>query len=128
MTLNLADTGVALMNRLETKDAPAAIGPYAQAIEHGGFLFTSGQIPLDPTSGAIVAGGIQPQTHQVMKNLKAILAHSGMNFESVIKATIYVQDMNDFATVNEIYGSYFSQSRFPARETVEVARLPKDVL
>lgn len=111
---------------ISTSEAPAAIGPYSQAIKLGGLLFTSGQIPLD-ASGALVEGGIEEQTHQVFRNLKAVLAEAGATFQDVVKATVFLKDMNQFATVNGIYASYFGDHK-PARSAVEVARLPKDVL
>ncbi len=114
------------LKMIHTKDAPAAIGPYSQAIQAGGLLYTSGQIPLD-VDGNIVAGGISEQTHQVFANLKAILKAANAEWDQVIKATVYIKDMNQFAQVNEIYATYFGDHK-PARSTVEVARLPRDVL
>jgi len=111
---------------VSTELAPAAIGPYSQAIKLGGLLFTSGQIPLD-ASGQLVEGGIEEQTHQVFKNLEAVLAAAGSGFQDVVKATVFLKDMNQFATINGIYASYFGDHK-PARSAVEVARLPKDVL
>lgn len=111
---------------ISTSQAPAAIGPYSQAIKLGDLLFTSGQIPLD-ASGALVEGGIEEQTHQVFRNLKAVLAEAGATFQDVVKATVFLKDMNQFAAVNGIYASYLGEHK-PARSTVEVARLPKDVL
>lgn len=111
---------------IDTDKAPAAIGPYSQAIRLGGLLFTSGQIPLD-ASGQLVEGGIEEQTHQVFRNLEAVLAAAGAGFSDVVKATVFMKDMNQFATVNGIYASYFGEHK-PARSAVEVARLPKDVL
>lgn len=111
---------------IATEEAPAAIGPYSQAVQAGGFLYTSGQIPLD-LEGNVVSGGIEEQTHQVFKNLQAVLKAAGAQLNDVIKATVYIKDMNQFAKVNEIYGTYFGDHK-PARSTVEVARLPKDVL
>lgn len=111
---------------ISTNEAPAAIGPYSQAIKLGGLLFTSGQIPLD-ASGALIEGGIEEQTHQVFRNLKAVLEASGATFQDVVKATVFMKDMNQFVTVNGIYASYFGDHK-PARSAVEVARLPKDVL
>jgi len=105
--------------------APAAIGPYSQAIRAGSLLFLSGQIPLHPATGALVDGDIAAQTHQVFANLKAILAAGGATFDNVVRTTVYLADMNDFTTVNEIYATYFS-SPAPARATVQAARLPKD--
>ena len=110
---------------ITTSEAPKAIGPYSQAVEANGFVFVSGQIPLDPKTGALVAGDIREQTKRVMENGKAILAAAGCGMDRVVKATIYLRDMNDFTAVNEIYGSYFP-SEPPARATVAVARLPKD--
>ena len=110
---------------ISTPSAPAAIGPYSQAIKSGSLLFLSGQIPLDPATGNLVAGGIEEQTRQVFTNIGAILEAAGLSFDAVVSATVYVMDMNDFAKVNEIYATYFS-SPAPARATVQVARLPKD--
>lgn len=110
--------------KIQTSDAPAAIGPYSQAIEAGGFIFYSGQIPLDPQSGAIVEGGIVEQTRQVMSNMKAVLHASGRDFSDIVKTTIYLTDLADFATVNEIYGECFADVP-PARACVQVAALPK---
>lgn len=112
---------------INTKNAPQAVGPYSQAVQVGDLLFCSGQIALDPVTQQIVLGGVQEQTYQVMENMKAVLEAASMTFENVVKATVYVKNMDDFSTVNEVYGSYFTQEP-PARECVEVARLPKDVL
>lgn len=109
-----------------TKEAPAPIGPYSQAVKAGGFLFCSGQIPLDPATNQVVAGDVQAQTKQVMENIRGVLKAAGADFKHVVKTTIFLKSMGDFPLVNEIYGSYFS-SEPPARSTVEVARLPKDV-
>lgn len=113
-----------MKKQINTDAAPAAIGPYSQAIEAGGFLFYSGQIPLDPASGAMVAGGIVEQTRQVMANMQAMLQGSGRDFADVVKTTIYLTDLADFAVVNEIYGGYF-QTAPPARACVQVAALPR---
>jgi 2-iminobutanoate/2-iminopropanoate deaminase len=110
---------------VSTPAAPAAIGPYSQAIRAGHLLFLSGQIPLDPATGKLVEGGVEAQTVQVFKNIEAILKAGGASFDGVVSATVYLADMNDFATVNDIYATYFS-SPAPARATVQVARLPKD--
>jgi 2-iminobutanoate/2-iminopropanoate deaminase len=110
---------------ISSDKAPRAIGPYSQAIKAGSMLFVSGQIPLDPATGAMVEGDIAVQTHRVFANLQAILEEAGASFEHVVRTTVYLADMNDFATVNEIYGTYFS-SPAPARATVQAARLPKD--
>jgi 2-iminobutanoate/2-iminopropanoate deaminase len=111
--------------QIATNEAPAAIGPYSQAIALGNLIFTSGQIPL-AADGQLVEGGIAEQTHQVFRNLQAVLAEAGASFQDVVKATVFLKDMNQFSTVNEIYASYFGDHK-PARSTVEVARLPKDV-
>ena len=110
---------------VSSESAPRAIGPYSQAIRAGSLLFVSGQIPLDPATGAMVDGDIAAQTHRVFANLKAILEAAGGSFDHVVRTTVYLADMNDFATVNEIYGTYFSLPA-PARATVQAARLPKD--
>lgn len=111
---------------IQTKDAPAPIGPYNQAILAGDTLYVSGQIALDAQSGEMINENITEETHQVMKNLEAILAAADMKFSQVVKCSIFVKNMGDFATINEAYGMYFKENP-PARETVEVARLPKDV-
>jgi 2-iminobutanoate/2-iminopropanoate deaminase len=110
---------------IATNEAPTAIGPYSQAVRFGNLLFTSGQIPLG-LDGQIVAGGIVEQTHQVFKNLQAVLKASGCVLSDVIKATVFIKDMNQFSALNEVYASYFGDHK-PARSTVEVARLPRDV-
>ncbi|MCU0398302.1 MAG: RidA family protein [Cyclobacteriaceae bacterium] len=106
--------------------APEPIGPYSQAIQSGNMLFVSGQIAIDRITGDLVTGNIPDETRQVMKNLEAVLKAAGMNFSHVVKCSIFLKDMNNFPVVNEIYGQYFASSP-PARETVEVSRLPKDV-
>jgi len=111
---------------IKTGDAPQAIGPYSQAVEAGGFVFVSGQIPIDPKTGNVLQGDIKSQAKQVMENAKAILAAAGCSMSDVVKSTIYLKSMADFAVVNEVYGGYFL-SDHPARATVEVSRLPKDV-
>lgn len=108
-----------------TKNAPDAIGPYSQAVRAGDFLYVSGQVPIDPKTGAVVEGGIQAQAHQVFKNLKAILEEAGMSFDNVVKTTVLLADMGDFATVNEIYAQYFNGAILPARAAFQVATLPK---
>ena len=113
-----------LKKQIQTNAAPAAIGPYSQAVQVGDFIFYSGQIPLDPDSGTMVAGGIVEQTQQVMKNMQAVLHASGLNFADVVKTTIYLTDLADFATVNEIYGESFTDIP-PARACVQVSALPK---
>ena len=107
-------------------DAPAPIGPYSQAVKKGNMLLVSGQIAIDPSTGNIINQSIEEETHQVMKNLLAVLKAAGMDFSHILKTTIFIKNMNDFAKINTVYGSYFTAD-FPARETVEVARLPKDV-
>lgn len=109
---------------IRTDGAPAAIGPYSQAIEAGGFVFLSGQIPLDPATGALVQGGAREQAERVMDNLAAVLAAAGLGFEHVVRCTIYLADLADFAVVNDVYGARFA-SEPPARATVQVAALPK---
>ena len=113
-----------MLERIFTADAPAPIGPYNQAIRAGGFLFCSGQIPLDPVTGEIVAGDIAAETRQVMKNVAAVLRAAGATFAEVVKTTIYVTDMNDFAAVNAVYGESFTGVT-PARSTIAVAALPR---
>ena len=113
---------------IETTNAPAAIGPYSQAIRSGNTLYLSGQIPLDPSSGEIVEGGVQEQTTQVFENLKAVLAAGGANFDDVVRADVFLADMGDFAVVNGIYAEYFANPPYPARQTVAVKTLPKNVL
>lgn len=112
---------------VETKKAPAAIGPYSQAVKAAGMVFVSGQIPLDPETGNTVEGGIKEQTLRVMKSLEAVLEAAGSKMSRVVKTTIYLTSLEDFAVVNEIYGSYFKEEP-PARATVEVSSLPKGVL
>ena len=111
---------------IHTSEAPAAIGPYSQATLVNGTLYISGQIPVDPESDKLVEG-IQKETHQVMKNLKAILTAADMDFSNAVKASIFLKSMDDFAEVNEIYASYFEKEIYPARETVQVSCLPKNV-
>jgi 2-iminobutanoate/2-iminopropanoate deaminase len=115
---------------ISTQEAPAAIGPYSQAVRIGNFLYTSGQVALDPASGAVVAGGVAEQTTRVIENLKAVLAAAGANLAQVVKTTVFLKNMGDFAAMNEVYGRYFAGQGVvaPARSTVEVARLPKDAL
>lgn len=115
------------MDTLHTDDAPAAIGPYSQAVSSGGFLYTSGQIGLDPRTGEMVRGGFEAQAKQVLANLKAVLGSAGCTFQDVVKATIYVADMNDFSQLNELYGRAMGDHR-PARSTVQAACLPKGAL
>ncbi len=112
---------------VETENAPKAIGPYSQGVGFNGLFFFSGQIPIDPTTNDIVPGGVEEQTRQVMANLRAVLSAAGLDFPHVLKTTIFLKNMTDFAAVNAIYGGYFDENP-PARATVEVSRLPKDVL
>ena len=114
------------MKYVQTDHAPAAIGPYSQALISGGLVFTSGQIPLDPATGAVVAGGIEAQSEQVMKNLAAVLAEAGSGLEKAVKTTCFLADMNDFAAFNEVYARHFTGK--PARSCVAVRQLPKSVL
>jgi 2-iminobutanoate/2-iminopropanoate deaminase len=119
-----------MKEEVRTQDAPQAIGPYSQAVKSGGFLFASGQIALDPKTGSIVSGGIVEQTERVVKNISAVLAAAGTSMDYVVKTTVFLKDMNDFAKMNETYSRYFSGDGkiSPARSTVEVSRLPKDSL
>ena len=110
---------------VSTSSAPAAIGPYSQAVRAGSLLFVSGQIPLDPATATIVEGGIAVQTHRVFRNLAGILEAAGASFDRVVRTTVYLADMNDFAAMNEVYATYFT-SPAPARSTIEAARLPRD--
>lgn len=112
---------------INTPNAPAPIGPYNQAVLVNNTLYTSGQIALDPNTMELVMDNIEVETHQVMENLKAVLQAANMDFSNVIKASIFISDMNDFAKINKVYGSYFDESTAPARETVQVAVLPKNV-
>lgn len=110
-----------------TEKAPAPIGPYNQAVLKGNTLYTSGQIAINPETGELNVANIEVETAQVMENMKAVLEAAGMNFENVVKTTIFIMDMNDFASINKVYGSYFNETTAPARETVQVACLPKNV-
>lgn len=113
--------------QISTNQAPAAIGPYSQAIRCGQFIYTAGQIPLDPTSGEIVGADIQAQTHQVLQNLQAVLTSAGSSLANVVKTTVFLSSMSDFQAMNAIYATYFDQSA-PARSTVAVAELPRKAL
>ncbi len=114
---------------VQTDRAPAAIGPYSQAIVAGGFVFCSGQIALEPGSGELIGkGDVRAQAHRVLRNLRAVLEAAGSGLDRVVRTTIFLADMGDFAAVNEVYAGYFGQQAPPARATVEVSRLPKDVL
>jgi 2-iminobutanoate/2-iminopropanoate deaminase len=111
---------------INTNNAPAPIGPYSQAVIAGGFVFVSGQIAFNPSTGELVLDDIKTETKQVMENIKAILVESGVDFSNIVKTSIFLKDMQNFAQVNEVYGNYFTD-HFPARETVQVAGLPKNV-
>lgn len=115
------------MKALHTDKAPAAIGPYSQAIEVNGMVFASGQIPLDPTTGNVVEGGIKEQTHQALTNAKAIMESAGLSLANVVKTTVFMADMSDFAAMNEVYATFFTEP-YPARSAVAVKALPKGVL
>ena len=117
---------MAELRKVHTEQAPAAIGPYSQGIVVNGLVFTAGQVPFDPASMQIVEGDIAAQTEQVMKNLQAILREAGADLSSVVKTTVFLRDMNDFTAMNEVYGRWFGDHK-PARTTVQVARLPRDV-
>ena len=114
-----------MKRRIQTAEAPQAIGPYSQAIEAGGLIFASGQIPTDPATGQFVAGGISEQTEQVLKNLKAVLEAAGSGLDRVVKTTVFLASMEEFAAMNEVYGKFFETDP-PARATVQAARLPRD--
>jgi 2-iminobutanoate/2-iminopropanoate deaminase len=116
-----------MKNIIFTDKAPAPIGPYSQAVLSGTTLYTSGQIALHPETGELITSDIEAETKQVMENMKAVLEAADMDFEHVIKATIFISNMDDFARINSVYGSYFNEKTAPARETVQVARLPKNV-
>lgn len=115
-----------MKERIQTDKAPKAIGPYSQAIKAKGFVFASGQVALDPATMEIVEGGIREQTERVMNNLKAVLEAAGSSFDQVVKTTVFLADMNDFTAMNEVYGRFFGEDP-PARSTVQVSRLPRDV-
>lgn len=117
---------MAAIEKVQTNNAPAAIGPYSQAVKIGNFIFTSGQIPLDPETGAVVKGGIVEQTHRICKNLEAVLREAGSSLSQTIKTTCFLADMNDFTAFNEVYGQYFVCR--PARSCVAVKTLPENVL
>lgn len=115
-----------MINAVKTDKAPGAIGPYSQAIVANGFIFSSGQIPLDPATGEIVAGGVAEQTERVLKNIEAVLAAAGSSLDRVVKTSVFLADMGDFAAMNEVYARFFPGTA-PARTTVQAARLPRDV-
>ena len=113
---------------IATGKAPAAIGPYSQAIDCGAFLITSGQVPIDPATGEIVPGGVAEQTRQSLTNVKAILAQAGLTMDNVVKTTVFLQSMGDFAAMNAVYAEFFTEGQYPARSAVEVGALPKGAL
>ena len=115
------------MNVIATKNAPAAVGPYSQAIDCGDTVYCSGQIPLDPQTGAVVAGGLEAQVHQMFRNVKAVLAEAGLSLQNVVKTTVFMTDLGQFGALNAIYAEYFAEP-YPARSCVEVSALPKGVL
>lgn len=117
-----------MKTKIESANAPAAIGPYSQAVKVGNFIFASGQIPINPATGKVVEGGIREQVEQVLKNVGAVLAEAGCTYDNVVKTTVFLQDMGDFATMNELYGKAFSSAIKPARSAVQVAKLPMGVL
>ena len=115
------------MKVIATKNAPAAVGPYSQAIDCGDTVYCSGQIPLDPQTGAVVEGGLEAQAHQMFRNVKAVLAEAGLGLENVVKTTVFMTDLSQFGALNAIYAEYFAEP-YPARSCVEVSALPKGVL
>ena len=117
-----------MISVIQTANAPRAIGPYSQGVRAGDLVFVSGQIPADPKTGEIVGGGVSEQAKQVFENIKAVLEAADCTMESVVKATVFLKNMDDFVTVNGIYGTYFNGAVLPARAAVEVSRLPKDIL
>ena len=117
-----------MKNVISTTNAPAAIGPYSQAIDCGAFLITSGQVPFDPATGVIVEGGIEEQTRQSLNNVKAILEAAGLTMDNVVKTTVFLQNMGDFAAMNAVYAEFFTEGQYPARSAVEVVALPKGAL
>lgn len=119
--------GIRMKQIISTPKAPAAIGPYSQAIEVNGFIFTSGVIPINPATGELVTGTIEEQAEQAIHNLSVLLQEAGTSVDNVVKTTVFIKDMNDFSKINEVYATYFTKD-YPVRSCVEVARLPKDVL
>lgn len=113
---------------IATGNAPAAIGPYSQAIDCGTFLITSGQVPIDPATGELVPGGVTEQARQSLRNIKAILAQAGLTMDNVVKTTVFLKNMSDFAAMNAVYAEFFTEGQYPARSAVEVAALPKGAL
>ncbi|MGA8538341.1 MAG: RidA family protein [Terriglobales bacterium] len=125
--LALLTSSFAQKKVVATKEAPQAIGPYSQAIKAGGFVFTAGQIPIDPATGKLIEGDVKAQTERVLKNLSAVLAAAGSNMDHVVKTTVFLKNMSDFPAMNEVYGQFFKNEP-PARSTVQVDALPKDGL
>lgn len=115
-----------MANVIRTDKAPAAIGPYSQAIEIGGMIYTSGMIPIDPSTGELVTGSVEEQAERAISNLEALLTEAGSSIDKVVKTVVFIQNMDDFATINEVYAKHFNEP-YPARSCVQVARLPKDV-
>ncbi|MCI1858909.1 MAG: RidA family protein [Sporolactobacillus sp.] len=114
-----------MKKQIATEQAPKAVGPYSQAVLANGFLFVSGQIPLNPATGQLVAGDIKAQAERIFQNIGAILAQAGLSFSDVVSATVYLTDIHDFAAVNQVYGKFFSEGTLPARSAVQIAALPK---
>lgn len=125
MNKKSAETNPNVKEIISTENAPGAIGPYSQAVKTGGMVFCSGQIPIDVATGEFVSGGVAEQTHQVLKNLSAVLEAAGSGLNHVVKTTVFLADMNDFTAMNTVYAGYFSENK-PARATVQAARLPRD--
>ncbi len=114
-----------MKNIISTKNAPAAIGPYSQAVQVGDLVFLSGQLGVNPETGDFAEGGVEAQTRQAFENIKAVLAEAGLTMDNVVKTTVFLQDMNDFAAMNGVYATYFTEGSYPARSAVQVAKLPK---
>ena len=114
-----------MKNIISTKNAPAAIGPYSQAVQVGDIVFLSGQLGVNPETGEFAQGGVEAQTRQAFENIKAVLAEAGLTMDNVVKTTVFLQDMNDFAAMNGVYATYFTEGSYPARSAVQVAKLPK---
>jgi len=114
-----------MKNIISTKNAPAAIGPYSQAVQVGDLVFLSGQLGVNPETGDFAQGGVEAQTRQAFENIKAVLAEAGLTMDNVVKTTVFLQDMNDFAAMNGVYATYFTEGSYPARSAVQVAKLPK---
>ena len=114
-----------MKNIISTKNAPAAIGPYSQAVQVGDLVFLSGQLGVNPETGDFAEGGVEAQTRQAFENIKAVLAQAGLTMDNVVKTTVFLQDMNDFAAMNGVYATYFTEGSYPARSAVQVAKLPK---